>query len=633
LAGLLLAALTVTACAPVGGTGPDAGTSAEPAGQPWPTDVVRSGQSGAPPRVPAPAGPLGQSGGRQQPAAAPTFPPVVLPEGLGTACPGRRPSGWVAAENRRPGSTLALPPDTGAVQGYTDPGSASCGQVVDVHLGTTPRAAARQVVLSAYRIGSYHGAGSRLVWRSAPVTVSPGALPSGAAAPHLVVPSWPVVVRLTLDGGWPPGFYLLVPRDARDRAAGPAVPLVVRDDGGGEPMLVKASTLTWNAYNTWGGWSLYQGRGRTAAARVADRARGVAVHRPLIGSGYRQLRFMDLPVVRAAEQLAVARGPDVGYVTDLDVDADPTRLLGHAEVISGGHSEYWTTRMYDGLLAALAAGVNAVFLGANNLWWHTRLDGAGAGGEPDRQWVFRNLAEDPAARVDPSAATVLWQSAPLRRDPAAVLGQSHAAIGVRGGLQLLDPPAWFTAGTGLAARGVLAGAVGNEADGFNAAAANPAAVQVLAAGVLRGGQGSVLVTSSYSVLPSGAAVFAAGTTDWACAPTGRCDDRTFPAATARAVARLTANVLATLAVPRAGAAHPIQTGRLAGGVPVGTAPVGTAPAGTAPGGTAPVGSSPAAPVGTAAPVAVPPVTVARMAAVLARGAFGRYGSDEDEEGE
>jgi hypothetical protein len=256
---------------------------------------------------------------------------------------------------------------------------------------------------------------------------------------------------------------------------------------------------------------------------------------------------MDLPAVLQLERLAADGGAgaaplDVAYTTDVDVDARPFQLSQHAEVVSGGHSEYWTTAMYNGLQLALKATVNVAFLGANNLWWRARLEGRTATGEPASQVVYRSAAEDPNHAVP----TILWQAAAPPRIPAAVLGQSHAAIGVRGGLQLIAPEPWFTAGTALSAGALLPGAVGNEADGFVAGAPNPPSTRIFAAGLLKGSYGTVMTTVSFSTMPSGAAVFAAGTTDWACAPTGRCGGRTVPAATASAIGTMTRNVLVAL---------------------------------------------------------------------------------------
>jgi len=495
----------------------------------------------------APAVPL-------QPAAPP--PPEDVP-GIaeGTPCPGSpRAGGWVAAENARPGTRLSLPSgramagrDGSRVLGYPDRWSARCGEVITVQL-SGPVSSVRLV---AHRIGWYRGAGARAIWTSPPVRVAPQPVPSGETMPHLVQPGWPMSVTVPIDGTWIPGFYLLVPLGAAG-PVGPAIPLVVRDDDGSEPILFKASTLTWDAYGDWGGWSLYHGPAGNPPVAAANRARVVALHRPLADAGYEQMRYMDLPVVRQLEQT----GLDVAYTTDEAVDEQPRQLLRHAELVSGGHSEYWTRRMYDGLLEATAAGVNLVFLGANSLWWRARLETSPNAVAPDRVAVYRSVADDPKAAHDPMAATALWGPTPLGRDPASVLGQSHAAIGVHGGLQLVDAPAWFTDGTGLSAGGVLPGAVGNEADGYNPRGRNPAGTQVLAAGVLTGTQGPAVVTTGYVSLPSGAAVFAAGTTYWACIPSGTCFDETPPAATATAIARLTRNVLTTLSTPYAGRRHP-----------------------------------------------------------------------------
>ena len=193
---------------------------------------------------------------------------------------------------------------------------------------------------------------------------------------------------------WSPGFYLLVPRSAGG-VAGPGIPLVVRDDVDREPVLFAASTLTWNAYNEFGDYSLYHGPGHGAAARFDSRAKVASFRRPLTGSGYSQLMFMDVSVVRDLEQIAAAGGPDVAYTTDVDLDQQPSQLLAHAEVVFGGHSEYWTRREYDAMAVARNVGVNLAFLGANNLWWHTRLDTRPGSVQPDREIVYRDSAGDP----------------------------------------------------------------------------------------------------------------------------------------------------------------------------------------------------------------------------------------------
>jgi hypothetical protein len=209
-------------------------------------------------------------------------------------------------------------------------GPATSSASVAVHL-SGPHSRVR---LEAYRIGAYRDAQARLVWSSGGLPVRPEPMPPLRRRTHLLQPQWPTTTTLTVTADWPPGLYLLVPRSAGG-VAGPVIPLVVRDDHGREPVLFAASTMTWNAYDDWAGYSLYHGPGRTVAARYLSRARVAGFRRPLVGAGYRQLGFMDVPVVTELERL----GPDVAYTTDVNLDERPSQLMRHAELVLGGHSE------------------------------------------------------------------------------------------------------------------------------------------------------------------------------------------------------------------------------------------------------------------------------------------------------
>jgi len=470
-----------------------------------------------------------------------------------------RPEGWVRAEDDQPGDPSFAVPRVGMpgeILGYADRRSAGCGDTVAVAL-SGPNST---VQLEAYRVGAYRDAEVRLVWRSGDVQVQRRPVPPLQPGTNLREASWPVSVRVPITTAWPPGFYLLVAH-AAGGLAGPAIPLVVRDDVDRTPVLFTASTLTWNAYNDFGGYSLYRGPGRTSTAQYLARSRVASFRRPLVGPGYAQLTFMDLPVVRELEHVAAASGVDVAYTTDVDVDQRPSQLLRHAEVVFGGHSEYWTRRAYDALAAARNLGVNVAFFGANNLWWHTRLDAAPGAVQPDREIVHRVAEGDPTPPSRSSDLTLLWSQWPERRDAAAMLGNSHAAISVHGGYQLLDAPAWLLDGTGLHAGTVdrpgstLPLAVGNEADGYFAPGANPKDLTVVAAGVLRGSRGPVTASAGYYVAPSGAGVFAAGSTDWSCGLEGPCADQQVPEATSAALRGITRNVVLAFARPRAGLTH------------------------------------------------------------------------------
>ena len=491
--------------------------------------------------------------------------PADVPRAPAASCARlTHPDGWVRAEDAQPGDPgFTVPTDDRAPQvvGYADRRSAACGDSVTVYL-SGPHST---LDLEAYRVGAYQNAQARLVWRSGQLRVAPRPMPALQPTTHLREADWPATVSVPVSADWPPGFYLLVPRSAGG-VAGPAIPLVVRDDADREPVLFAASTLTWNAYNEFGDYSLYHGPGGNAAARFGSRATVASFRRPLMGSGYRQLTFMDVTVVRELEQIAAAGGPDVAYSTDVDLDQRPSQLLSHAEIVFGGHSEYWTRREYDAVAVARNVGVNLAFLGANNLWWHTRLDSGPGSVQPDREIVYRAVAGDPTPSSRSGDLTLLWSQWPEHRDASSMLGQSHAAIGVHGGYQLLGAPSWLLAGTGLTAGTVQAPgstlpmAVGNEADGYNPLGANPRDLTVVAAGVLGGVRGPVTVSAGYYVARSGAGVFAAGSTDWSCGLWGPCADQQAPDTTSTALRALTRNIVTAFAQARAGLTHPSVPG-------------------------------------------------------------------------
>ena len=476
--------------------------------------------------------------------------PADVPVGPTAPCARTvRPTGWLARENQRPGAvdwTVPVVRPQG-VLGYTDEPSAVCGDVVRVHLAGP----AGTVRLLAYRLGWYRGDGARLVYESAPVRVVPRTVTRPRRLPFTVLPSWPVSLSIPIDTGWPPGVYLLVPQPAAG-PAGQAIPLIVRDDAGREPLLIKLSVFTWGAYNSFGGYSLYHGPSFAADRQegLDQRSREVTLRRPLAGDGYEQMVGYSLPLVQFAERV----GPDVAYTTDLDVDREPSLLLRHAAVVSDGHSEYWTGRMLDAVTGARNAGVNVAFLGANDVYWRARLAAAAHGDV--RLVVYKTLTDDPVVARSPMDATVRWLQPPLNRDPSSLVGQTTTAILVRGSYVVLRDPTWLMAG--LRPGAVLRDAVGNEVDAQVVGRPYPPSEETIAAAVLGGLHAEHLriATMNYYSAPSGAGVFAAGTTYWVCDLNGSCPQFTTPSSTLAAVDMITTRLLRTFAQPRAGRTDP-----------------------------------------------------------------------------
>jgi len=454
--------------------------------------------------------------------------------------------GWLGRENALPGDPSWRPADALGVHRiplYLDQPSTVCGSPVAVHLGGD---GAQRVVVRAYRIGWYHGAGARLVWSSPPVDVphDPGPARQGNSMPS---PGWLTTTILPVDERWTPGQYLVETWDGA--GLGGVASLVVRDDADRGGVVVMHSNLTWAAYSQFGASSLYKGDDGRADTRALD----TALRRPVTGAGASRLLVDDVPVTQFLEE----HGIPARHVVDTDVDAWPSIATSATELVLPGHSEYWTRRMYDAVLAARNGGVNIADLGANELYWHARLD-RDSFGVPTTLTVDRTLAQDPLAASHPDQATVRWHMGPLNRDGSALIGQRYSAIRARGSMQVWSAPPWLLVGTGLRPGAILDGVVANETDGVRPGSpATPPDLQTVLLGVLeRHGSPDQLVSTTYYTAQSGAAVFAAGTTYWACDLTDACPDHVAPRSTQQTVRAMTLDVVRGFSRPDFGRLHP-----------------------------------------------------------------------------
>jgi hypothetical protein len=464
------------------------------------------------------------------------------------------PAGWIRRESRQPG-VGDVPrhqiPGLGSVVGYLDSFSAVCGQTMSVHLSTGSGPA--RVRLRALRIGDYQGRGARLVWQSSVLTAhqQQEAVPTGPD--RVIAERWPVSAVFTVDASWPPGMYLI--EIAPLRGGQPSfIPLAVRTSGVRSPYIVVLSDLTWLAYNDYGGRSLYFGPGLTHTQRVANRSYVGSADRPVAGPGLLRVFLMDMPLVSFLSR----QGISYDVTTDSSLDATPAQLVGQTTVLIGGHSEYWTRRMYDAALQARDAGTNFAFLGANEIYWQGRIERDPSGRETALT-VYREANLDLLAKAEPAATTVQWRHPPLSRDPAALVGVGMSVVGVSGAYVVNTTPGWLFAGTNLHKGSVLQVAYGNEVDAQEPPTGHsPANLQVVLHGAATATDRNKpsLVTAAYYDAPSGAGVFAAGTTYWVCGLDSTCPGSPTPPATSRALQRITLNLVNAFAVPRAGRLHP-----------------------------------------------------------------------------
>jgi len=387
----------------------------------------------------------------------------------------------IVAENKRPGtpSWQIAGQGKGVIQGFADKNYAAIGDTVGLHVSTD--APSFQVV--AYRMGWYGGFGARQIWSSA---VVPGHVqPACPVAPQtnmVSCASWARSLTMVVTTNFLPGDYVL--KLVSHGNAQSNVLLTIWDPNSTATYLVMNRSLVLQGWNTFGGYSFYQGKGPCILGSgpypVCNRARVVSFDRPSDAGTFSDFMVNEYPLVQFMEE----HGLDLTYCTDVCVSEHPSTLLRHRALIGLDHDELWTNSERQGALNALHAGVNMAFLGAATLVRHARLQPSPLG--PDREEVdYRNSSEDPLnGHGNPMEVTGnTWSSPPTSWDASSFVGQIYSGY-LRPGepsapLVALDPSAWIFKGTALASGASIPAVINSDFDHIDPSGPIPSNLQVL----------------------------------------------------------------------------------------------------------------------------------------------------------
>ncbi|HWH95015.1 MAG TPA: N,N-dimethylformamidase beta subunit family domain-containing protein, partial [Baekduia sp.] len=322
----------------------------------------------------------------------------------------------IAQENCFPGTSAWKLTNAGraydnGIEGFATATSVNQGGSVGLKVNTGPKTTGSPYHVEIYRMGWYGGTHGRLV----------GTIPSQSGANQdscqdgsgntglLDCSNWTTTTTITTSTSWPSGVYWLrLVRD--DNGTDNAILLVVRQDGSHSAAAYEVPTSTYEAYNSYGGKSLYTWNS-SGANTVAGTPRAVKVSydRPYVQTYNGIHDFFpqaDLPNVGFLER----QGYDVTYLTDTDLHTNASLAADHKSLVSGAHSEYWSTEMRNGVTAARNAGTGLFFTGANEIYWRIRLESSPFSGTANRVEVAYKTTESGIA--DPVSPTGTW------RDPA-----------------------------------------------------------------------------------------------------------------------------------------------------------------------------------------------------------------------
>jgi len=428
------------------------------------------------------------------------------------ASPSARPP--VAArpvrENDRPGDPhwnirhLGAPD---AIMGYAGQASVRPGEPVTLYVSTT----ARSFTVSAFRMGWYHGDEARLLWRSAAVRGHRQRAPRVIKPANTVQADWgPSLTVPTHD--WPEGSYLL--RLDADSGAQRFVPVTVRSASTAGKIVIKNGVETWQAYNTWGGYDLYNGPG--GVGDYANRSLAVSLDRPYDANG----AYMFLYHERKTIELAERSGRPLAYVTSMDIDGDAHLLDGAHALFTAGHDEYWTPQERAHVTAARNAGTNIAFMGANTMFRRTRMASTRLGARRLVICYKTSYLQDPMYGKDNALVTSDWREPPSPDPESSLTGTLYESNPVTADFVIVSPDTWIFAGTGVRKGTRLTGLVGIEYDRVNPVYPVQRPMQVLSHSPLTCRGVRSYADSAYYTHHSGAGVFNTGTMRWVACSNG-----------------------------------------------------------------------------------------------------------------
>lgn len=353
-----------------------------------------------------------------------------------------------------------------------------------------------------WRVGYYGGEGGRLIDSGGPVPVQARPTPQLDPVTGAVRANFLPSFRLPIPAGAVTGVYLVKITAPQGQTY---ATFVVRDAGRKAAILYTVSTNTYQAYNPWGGTSLYVNQ--RSDWHGASHAFAVSFDRPYQrGAGAGELFDKDADFITFSE----GQGYDIAYETDADLDADPT-LAEHRRMIAvQGHSEYWTANMRDAVERAIAHGTNVAFFASNNAYWQVRFQDA------SRRTLIGykdQAAQDPAMRSDPAHVTTKWRLPPVSRPENAMIGEMFGTwITTAAPLYVSDPSHWLWTGAGVRAGTAIPGSYGDEVDMRIDNGAQPSGVEVIGTGMVEGYNGALFATGETTLYtaPGGALIFSAG---------------------------------------------------------------------------------------------------------------------------
>ena len=196
---------------------------------------------------------------------------------------------------------------------------------------------------------------------SVTVNVRNRSVPSNASTAGC---GWPLTYALKVPTTWASGLYYAVFGTGTKTCTVPFVVTAATRTAGAN-VLVQVPVTTAQAYNNYGGKSLYAYNSTSGIPAVK-----VSFDRPHSDPWNFAFDPWQAPFVRWLAR----NGFVADFCTSVDLHANASVLSGYRLFLTAGHDEYWSRDMRTRLDTFVAGGGNAAIFSGNTCWWQVRFE-------------------------------------------------------------------------------------------------------------------------------------------------------------------------------------------------------------------------------------------------------------------
>jgi hypothetical protein len=331
----------------------------------------------------------------------------------------------IQKENCKPGTTswqINKPSKNQEIEGFASATSVFLNESIKFYVSCKNPTFSLQI----YRMGWYEGAGGRLIDSISDIKAISQPLPDIDQLKKVEC-FWDVSYELLIPDDWCTGIYLCKIISTPDLYESYIIFSVKQKLDDSSSFLFQISTNTYQAYNTWGNYSLYGDSTSALADSHSLRAKSVSFNRPYIeGNGAGQFFFWEYQLLRWIEK----NGLDVSYCSNNDLHENKFLLTKTKAFLSTGHDEYWSKEMYDHIEESLHVNkMGAAFFCADAVYWQIRYEDSFNG--KNRNIVCYKCNEhtpykdDPIFKTNHKLVTAKFRDRHVNRPEQKLIGQMY----------------------------------------------------------------------------------------------------------------------------------------------------------------------------------------------------------------